>query len=79
MEKKVKEKTEIVIKALEFAYEHKLDINSKDDVIKILENVNIQIANENEIAEFKVLLQSADTFLEMKHSRRSSIKTDLAS
>ncbi len=77
MANKTIKKTELVIKALDYAQIHKLDSNDKDDVKKILEVLNPEHTTENEVEEFITLLQSADTFMEMTNNRRESKKTDL--
>lgn len=77
MDNKAIEKTELVIKALEYAHNHNLDINNKDAVKKILENFDPMHADEKDVEEFMKLLQNADTFLEMTASKRENKKTDL--
>jgi hypothetical protein len=77
MNNKAKEKTELVINALEYAHEHELDINNNEDVKKILENVDDRYIDENEVEEFMALLQNADTFMEMNASKKKLKKKDL--
>ncbi len=77
MDDKVIEKTELVIKALEYAHSYNLDINDKNAVKKILENLNPQHTSEKEVEEFMKLLQNADTFMEMTASKKERKKTDL--
>ena len=71
------EKTELIINALAYAHEHKLDITKKDDVKKILEAVNIQETDDEEFEIFMKLLQDADTFMEMTASKKLNKKTNL--
>lgn len=68
------DKTELVIKALDYAHQHKLDINRIDDVKKILEE--FQAENEN-VEKFKNLLQNADAFMEMMAKEKEPKKTKL--
>lgn len=56
-------KSELVIDALQYAHDHKLDINNKHDVRKILEVLD-PVHKEN-VDEFMELLKTSDTFLEM--------------
>lgn len=74
---KVIEKTELVMKALEYANAHKLDINNKDDVKKILEALDPEHTSEIEVEEFMKLLQNADTFMEVTAYKKDRKKTDL--
>lgn len=76
MDDKVTEKTELVIKALDYAHSHNLDINSKTDVKKILEKLDQEHMDEKEVEEFINLLQNADTFMEMT-SKKKIEKPDL--
>lgn len=77
MDDKAIEKAELVIKALEYAHNHKLDINDRSDVKKILEILDVQPINEKEVEEFMNLLQNADTLMEMTALRKETKKTDL--
>lgn len=74
---KAVKKTELIINALEYAHTHKLDINNKDDVKKIVVALDPQHAGEEEIDEFMKLLQNTDTFMEMTASRKEPKKSDL--
>lgn len=73
---KAVEKTELVIKALEYAHSQNLDINNKDDVKKIVEVLDPEHTSEIEIEEFMNLLQNADTFMDMT-ARQKTEKTNL--
>lgn len=65
------EKSELIITAMSYAQKHKLDLNKKDDVKKILEAIDPGHTNEKEVDEFFELLQNADKFLTMKAARKS--------
>ncbi len=69
---KAVEKTELAIKALDYAHTHNLDINNKDDVKKILETLDPQHISNEKVEEFVILLQDADSFMEMT----AKIKTE---
>lgn len=77
MKDKAVEKTELVINALEYAHEHKLDISNKDSVRKILEVLDPTQSTEEDVEEFIKLLQDTDTFMEMTASRKNAKKTTL--
>ena len=68
-------KSELVIDALQYAHDHKLDINNKDDVRKILEVLDPE--HKENIDAFVELLQNADTFMDMTARERETKKTDL--
>jgi hypothetical protein len=70
---KAVEKTELIINALEYATTHKLDINKKEDVKKILDILDPEHVTEAEVNEFMKLLQNADTFLEMTAKQKHKI------
>ena len=57
-------KSELMIDALQYAHEHKLDINNKDDVRKILEVLDPE--HKENIDEFAELLKTSDVFMGMK-------------
>ena len=71
------EKAEFVINALAYAHKHNLDINSQEDVSKILEALEPQPMNEEEVKTFMRLLQDADTLMEMTASKKTNQKTNL--
>lgn len=75
MKDPVEEKSELVIGALQYAHDHSLDINNKEDVKKILEALDPD--KSEDIEEFMKLLQNADTFMEMEADKKKSEKTDL--
>ncbi|HSW97038.1 MAG TPA: hypothetical protein VLF89_04405 [Candidatus Saccharimonadales bacterium] len=77
MKDKAVEKTELVINALVYAQEHKLDINNKDSVRKILEVLDPAHSTEEEVEDFMKLLQDTDTFMEMTATRQNAKKTTL--
>ncbi|HSW88987.1 MAG TPA: hypothetical protein VLG12_07535 [Candidatus Saccharimonadales bacterium] len=77
MKDKAVEKTELIIDALAYAHEHKLDINNKDSVKKILEAIDPAHSTEKEVEEFMQLLQDADTFMGMTASKKHSEKIEL--
>lgn len=66
------EKTEQVIKALDYAHANNLDINNTDDVKKILKAIDIDNSNQD-IEEFKKLIQAANTLFEQDVERRQKI------
>ena len=66
-------KTELVIEALSYAQEHNLNIQNKDDVKKILENIDPEHSSEEYIEEFMKLLQAANALIEKDVERRSNI------
>lgn len=60
----VTKKSELVIDALQYAHDHNLDINSIDDVKKILEVLDPE--HKENVTEFAELLDTSDTFMGMK-------------
>lgn len=73
---KAVEKTELVIKALDYAHTNNLDINNKDDVKRILDFLDPEHTSEADIDEFMQLLQNADTFMDMTAKKKIE-KTNL--
>lgn len=67
------EKTELVVKALDYAHTHNLDISNKDDVKKIVEAVNPEHSSEEDIEELMKLLQAGDTFMEADADKRKKL------
>lgn len=65
-------KTELVIKALDYAQKHKFDINDRSHVKKILEVFDPNHTNSEDVEEFMKLLQNADTFMEMTAKKKQS-------
>jgi hypothetical protein len=68
-------KSELVIDALKYAHDHKLDINNKDDVRKILDVLDPE--HKENVDAFVELLKDADTFMDMTVKERETKKTDL--
>lgn len=75
MKDPVAQKSELVIDALQYAHDHKLDINNRDDVRKILEALD-PMHTEN-VDGFIELLKTSDTFMGMDAREKESKKTDL--
>lgn len=65
--------TELVIEALNFANSDNLDINSKDDVEKILDAIDPERFTINDVGEFMQMLQASNNFIEKDVERRRSI------
>ncbi len=57
------DKSEVYMKALDYAKEHNLDINNRTDVRKILQILDPEHMNEKEIDEFMYQLKNATIFL----------------
>jgi len=64
MNDKVVQKSELVIDALQYAHDHNLDINNKDEVQKILDVLDPE--HKEDVAEFAEILKTSDTFMGMK-------------
>lgn len=64
MKDPVVKKSEMVIDALQYAHDHKLDINNMSDVQKILDVLDPE--HKENVAEFAELLKTSDTFMGMK-------------
>lgn len=62
--------TEKVIDALSYAHKHNLDIDSKEDVQKILEAINPEHSSIEDTEEFMKLLQAANVLIEKDVERR---------
>ena len=60
----VVQKSELVIDALQYAHDNNLDINSKEDVQKILDVLDPE--HKQNIDEFVELLKTSDAFMGMK-------------
>ena len=71
----VVQKSELVIDALQYAHDHKLDINSKVDVQKILEVLDPE--HKEDIDTFMEILKTSDTFMGMDAREKEPEKTDL--
>lgn len=63
MDLPVEDKSELYMKALDYAKEHNLDINNREDVIKILEVVDPEHMSEKEVDAFMYQLKNATIFL----------------
>jgi len=75
MDDTVVNKSELVIDALQYAQDYKLDINNKDDVRKILDVLDPE--HKEDLDAFMGLLKTSDTFLGMDALKKESKKTDL--
>ena len=71
----VANKSELVIDALQYAHDHKLDINNKDDVRKILERLDPE--HKEDVGTFAELLKTSDVFMGMKAKKIEDKKPDL--
>ena len=71
----VVQKSELVIDALQYAHDHQLDINSKDDVQKILDVLDPE--HKENIDAFMEILKTSDTFMGMDAREKESKKSDL--
>ena len=69
------QKSELVIDALQYAHDYKLDINNKVDVQKILDVLDPE--HKEDIDAFVELLKTSDTFIGMTAREKESQKTDL--
>lgn len=72
----VVQKSELVIDALQYAHDHKLDINNKDDVQKILDVLDPE--HKEDVDAFVEILKTSDTFIGMTAREKESDKTDLS-
>lgn len=70
----VRNKSELVIDALQYAHDHNLDINDIDDVKKILDVIDPE--HKEIVTEFAELLKTSDTFFEMKAAQKSKKLTN---
>ncbi len=76
MKDPVAEKLELVIDALQYAHDHSLDINNKNDVRKILEATDPE--HKENVDEFAVLLINADAYMATTAKEKEAKKTDLS-
>jgi hypothetical protein len=76
MDDTVLNKSELVIDALQYAHDHDLDINSREDVEKILEVLDPD--HHENIDVFMELLSTSDTFLGMKAKNNFHSKANLS-
>lgn len=75
MKDPVVQKSELVIDALQYAHNHNLDINSMDDVQKILDVIDPD--HKENVVEFAEILKTSDTFMGMTAREKESKKTNL--
>ena len=75
MKDPVAQKSELVIDALQYAHDHNLDINNKDDVQKILDVLDPE--HKEDVHAFVEILKTSDTFIVMDARGKKSKKTDL--
>lgn len=61
------DKSELYMKALDYAKEHNLDINSPQDVYKILEEVDPE--HKEDINDFMYQLKNATMFLNLASAK----------
>jgi hypothetical protein len=73
MDSTVVKKSELVIDALQYAHDHNLDINNKDEVKKILDAIDPK--HNESVDEFMELLKTSDVFMGMK--ARENKKSEL--
>lgn len=71
----VKEKSELAIDALQYAHDHNLDINKKEDVEKILEAVDPE--HKEDTDKFMELLKNADAAMDVIAKQNEPEKEDL--
>ena len=71
------ETTELVLKVIDYAHEHKLDTSKIDNVKKILKVVDPTPRSESEIREFMVLLKVTQGYFELKAPEEKDIKKKL--
>lgn len=71
----VAKKSELVIDALQYAHDHKLDINNLDDVQKILDVLDPD--HKEKPAEFAELLKTSDAFMGMKAREKEAENSNL--
>lgn len=67
------EMTELVIDALSYAHKNNLDIDNEDDVMKILEAVDSEHAQERDIEKFMELLKATEDLMQMDVDKRRKI------
>lgn len=75
MKDPVAQKSELVIDALQYAHDHNLDINNKDDVQKILDVLDPE--HKEDVDAFVEILKTSDTFMGMKAKENNDKKIDL--
>lgn len=75
MKNPVTQKSELVIEALQYAHDHQLDINNKEDVQKILNILDPE--HKEDVDTFAELLKTSDLFMEMTAKKKETGKSDL--
>ena len=75
MKDPVIQKSELVINALQYAHDHKLDINNKVDVQKILDVLDPD--HKEDIDVFVELLKTSNVFMGMKANEKVDKKPTL--
>lgn len=75
MKDPVVQKSELVIDALQYAHDHKLDINVMNDVQKILDVLDPE--HKQNVEEFAELLKTSDVFMGMTAREKEQKKPDL--
>lgn len=63
------DRSELYLKALKYAKENNLDINNREDVVKIVEELDPTHATRAEIDDFQYQLQNAQTFLDIANAK----------
>jgi hypothetical protein len=76
-DEKANKVTELMINAIDNAQTHKLDLNNKDDLKKILEAIDPQQDSGVDLNEFENLIQNADKFIETSAFRIDRKKSGL--
>lgn len=69
-------KSELVVDALQYAHDHQLDINNKDDVQRILDVLDPE--HKEDVHAFMEILKTSDAFMGMDAREKESKKTDLS-
>lgn len=68
-------KSELVIDALQYAHDHDLDINNKDEVEKILDVFDPE--HKENLDEFMELLKTSDAYMGIKAKENADKKSHL--
>jgi len=63
------DKSALYMKALDYAKEHNLDINTKDDVAMILQVLDPAHTSEKEVDDFMYQLKNASLFLRIANAK----------
>ena len=70
MKDPVVQKSELVIDALQYSHDHNLDINSKDDIQKILNVLDPE--HKEDVDSFIEILKTSDAFMGMDAREKES-------